>query len=58
MLLLKIVIADLKRRIERLKLYVSKEISFSTYLIKSKIAKKLSNTILKINKDIMEHFKK
>lgn len=58
MLLLKIVIADLKRRIARLKLYVSKEISFSTYLIKSKIAKKLSNTISKINKDIMEHFKK
>lgn len=58
MLLLKIVIADLKRRIARLKIYVSKEISFSAYLIKSKIAKKLSNTILKINKDIMEHFKK
>lgn len=57
MLLLKIVIANLKRIIARLKIYVSKEISFSTYSIKSKIAKKLSNTILKINKGIMEYFK-
>lgn len=58
MLLFKIVIAKLKRRIARSKIYVSKQLSFSTYSIKSKIAKKLSDTILKINKEIMEYLKK
>jgi hypothetical protein len=57
-LLFKIGIAKLKIRIKRLKIYSVRRLSFLTYLVKSKITKKIAYTALGINRYITKYFKR